>query len=124
MEAAMARISDALNSLIAQQQEASAAQLVSFSNLQGAVDRLRESAANGDLSEADQKAVDQLSAGFEAMVRDAQIADDGVDESAAGDTPAEGGPVTEGAGDGASTADATAGPDVAATEGDASTGRR
>lgn len=77
MERTMARISDALARLAAQQTEASAAQLVSFQNLQTAVEKLRQSQ---DLSEDDQKAVDALSEGFNTMIRDAQRADDGVEE--------------------------------------------
>jgi hypothetical protein len=87
MEAIMVRINDALNALVAQQQEASAAQLVSFSNLQSGVDRLRAivdrlqaEVQNPELTEEAQAAMQQLTTGFTEMTRQAQAADDGVEE--------------------------------------------
>jgi multidrug efflux pump subunit AcrA (membrane-fusion protein) len=111
MEHVMASVADALTRLAEQQKAASAAQLVSFQNLQSAVDQLRRST---ELSEEDQKAVDRLSQGFDDMIRDAQAADDGVeqpverpvDEQPTGEVPpADGVPVTD--------------PDAASAEGDA-----
>jgi hypothetical protein len=91
-ERTMATVAEALSRLAEQQQAASAAQLVSFQNLQTAVEKLRQSQ---DLSEEDQKAVDTLSAGFDTMIRDAQRADDGVEEPA-DVPPTEEQPPTEG----------------------------
>lgn len=117
MECLMASVSDALARLAAQQQEATAAQLVAFSNLQSAVDQLRRST---ELTEEDQKAVDRLSAGFDDMVLAAQRADDGVeppaeqpvDEQPTGEVPAEqpGVPVTD--------------PDTAPVDGDTGSAQR
>jgi hypothetical protein len=107
MEHVMASVADALTRLAEQQKAASAAQLVSFQNLQSAVDQLKRST---ELSEEDQRAVDRLSQGFDDMIRDAQAADDSVeppvDEQPAGEVPPAGGvPVTD--------------PDTAPAEGDA-----
>jgi TolA-binding protein len=95
MEAIMARINDALNALVAQQQEASAAQLVSFSNLQSGVDRLRAivdrlqaEVQNPELTEEAQAAMQQLTTGFTEMTRQAQAADDTVEEPTPAPTPA------------------------------------
>jgi methyl-accepting chemotaxis protein len=87
MEPTMARINDALNALVAQQQDASAAQLVSFSNLQTGVDRLKAvidrlqtEVENPQLTEEAQAAMDQLTTGFAQMTQQAQAADDIVEE--------------------------------------------
>jgi uncharacterized phage infection (PIP) family protein YhgE len=95
LESTMARINDALNALVAQQEQASAAQLTSFSNLQAGVDRLKavvdrlqEQVEDPELTGEAQAAMDQLTSGFDSMVRDAQRADDVVEEPTGGETPA------------------------------------
>lgn len=117
MERQMASVSDALSRLAEQQEAASAAQLVSFSNLQTAVDQLRRSR---DLSEEDQKAVDRLSEGFDRMTLDAQRADDSVEAPPATDVPVEDVPA-----DDAPVTDVPAEPtpDAPPAEGDSTTTR-
>lgn len=77
LETTMATVVDALRGLAAQQTEASAAQQASFTNLQGAIGRLEQAVRDGEVSPEVQAAVDELTAGFEAMTTAATAADDG-----------------------------------------------
>jgi seryl-tRNA(Sec) selenium transferase len=79
LESDMATVLEALQGLAAQQQELSAAQATSFSNLQAAVDRLEAAVASGDVSPEIASAVKDLSDGFDAMRSAAEAADDGVE---------------------------------------------
>lgn len=80
LEATMATVVEALESLAAQQAEVSAAQATSFDNLQGAVERLEQAVRDGEVSPEIQSAVDELTAGFTAMKDAATAADDGVEQ--------------------------------------------
>ena len=77
MEHHMASIIESLRELAAQQTEASAAQQASFSNLQGAIQRLEQAVRDGQVSPEVEQAVADLKAGFDTMREAANRADDG-----------------------------------------------
>ncbi len=77
MEHHMASIIEALRELAAQQTEASAAQQASFSNLQGAIQRLEQAVRDGQASPEVEAALTDLKAGFDTMRDAANRADDG-----------------------------------------------
>lgn len=93
LEETMATVLDALQQLAAQQQAASAAQLTSFTNLQGAVQRLETAVRDGEVSPEIQAALGDLKAGFDTMLTAAQTADDGYEPTPEPEQPAE--PVDE-----------------------------
>ncbi len=96
LEETMATVIELLNGLVAQQTAASAAQATSFSNLHSAITRLEDAVRNGDASPEIQAAVNDLSAGFTALQKAADDADNGL-EPAEPEQPVDGGdePTTE-----------------------------
>lgn len=88
LEHTMSVVLDSLRALAAQQREASAAQLASFSNLQGAIARLESIVRGSEVDPEITAAVEDLKQGFLTMMVDAQRADDGY-EPAEPETPAD-----------------------------------
>lgn len=91
LEALMAKVSDVLTQLAAQQTEASAAQQAAFGNLNAAIDRLEQAVRDGEVSPEIQAAADQITEGFRAMTEAADAADDRTQPAPDGEeTPAPG----------------------------------
>jgi len=90
-ERTMAKVIDLLNSLVTQQQAASAAQATSFHNIDAAFARLQQAIADGEVSPEVQAATDQLAAGFASLQKAAEDEGRLYQPADANDQPADGG---------------------------------
>jgi len=98
-EHTMAKVIDLLNSLVTQQQAASAAQATSFHNIDAAFAKLQQAIADGEVSPEVQAATDQLAAGFASLQKAAEDEGRLYQPADTNDQPADGGNTPDNGGD-------------------------